>query len=72
MKERVGLFVLICQAVQHAHLKGVVHRDLKPSNVLVTASDAVHDTLQVRVLDGLADEHEQLHPLLHRQSIRSQ
>ena len=32
------LFILICHAVQHAHLKGVVHRDLKPSNVLVTAT----------------------------------
>jgi non-specific serine/threonine protein kinase/serine/threonine-protein kinase len=36
--ERVELFILICHAVQHAHLKGVVHRDLKPSNVLVTAT----------------------------------
>ena len=35
---RVELFILICHAVQHAHLKGVVHRDLKPSNVLVTAT----------------------------------
>jgi non-specific serine/threonine protein kinase/serine/threonine-protein kinase len=34
---RVELFVLVCQAVQHAHLKGVVHRDLKPSNILVTS-----------------------------------
>jgi serine/threonine protein kinase/tetratricopeptide (TPR) repeat protein len=39
--ERLGLFVQVCHAVQHAHQKGIIHRDLKPSNVLVTLVDGV-------------------------------
>jgi serine/threonine protein kinase/tetratricopeptide (TPR) repeat protein len=48
IRARLGLFVDVCCAVQHAHHKGIIHRDLKPSNVLIT----VHDTTPVvKVID---------------------
>ena len=39
IRERLRLFLLVCQAIQHAHLKGVIHRDIKPSNILITPAD---------------------------------
>src|SRR6266566_2731065 len=39
VRERLGLFISICRAVQHAHQKGIIHRDLKPTNILVTLHD---------------------------------
>jgi serine/threonine protein kinase/tetratricopeptide (TPR) repeat protein len=47
-RERLELFVPVCQAIQHAHQKGIIHRDIKPSNVLV----ALHDERPVpKVID---------------------
>jgi len=40
IKERLGLFLQVCDAVQHAHQKGIVHRDIKPSNILVSTENA--------------------------------
>jgi eukaryotic-like serine/threonine-protein kinase len=52
VRERLGLFVSVCRAVQHAHTKGIIHRDLKPSNVLVTRHD---DKAVAKVIDfGIA------------------
>src|SRR5688572_26237556 len=50
--ERIELFIQVCQAIQHAHQKGIIHRDIKPSNILVTQ----HDTVAVpKVIDfGIA------------------
>ena len=40
-RERLNLFIQVCQAIQHAHQKGIIHRDIKPSNILVTLHDSV-------------------------------
>ncbi len=40
-RDRLDLFIKVCQAIQHAHQKGIIHRDIKPSNVLVTLHDGV-------------------------------
>ncbi len=40
-EKRLRLFVQVCQAIQHAHQKGIIHRDIKPSNILVADHDGV-------------------------------
>jgi len=40
-RDRLDLFIQVCQSVQHAHQKGIIHRDIKPSNILVTLHDDV-------------------------------
>jgi eukaryotic-like serine/threonine-protein kinase len=40
-EQRLRLFVQVCQAIQHAHQKGIIHRDIKPSNILVAEHDGV-------------------------------
>lgn len=42
VNERLALFAKVCDAVHHAHAKGVIHRDLKPSNILVATIDGEH------------------------------
>ncbi len=52
LRERLELFILVCEAIQHAHQKGIVHRDIKPSNVLVREHD---DRVVPKVIDfGIA------------------
>jgi tetratricopeptide (TPR) repeat protein/serine/threonine protein kinase len=48
IRQRLELFLHVCQAIQHAHQKGIIHRDIKPSNVLVMSQDG---TPLVKVID---------------------
>jgi serine/threonine protein kinase/Tfp pilus assembly protein PilF len=41
LRARLDLFIEVCEAIQHAHQKGIIHRDIKPSNILVTDQDGV-------------------------------
>lgn len=52
LNQRLTLFLQVCEAVEHAHQKGILHRDLKPSNIIVNENDKLPS---VKVIDfGLA------------------
>ena len=71
-QERLELFIKVCQAVQHAHQKGIIHRDIKPSNILVTLHDGVPvpkviDFGIAKAIEGRLTEHTvytQMHQLI--------
>ena len=52
IEERLQLFVQVCEALQHAHQRGIIHRDVKPGNILVHTAE---NEAQVKIIDfGLA------------------
>jgi len=52
IEDRLELIAQVCNAVQHAHTKGIIHRDIKPSNILVSTQDGKPHT---KVIDfGIA------------------
>lgn len=64
--DRLGLFITLCHAVQHAHQKGIIHRDLKPSNVIVTCETGEP---KLKVIDfGVA---KALHQKLTEQTLNT-
>ena len=74
-RERLELFVPVCQAIQHAHQKGIIHRDIKPSNVLVTLYDGkpvpkVIDFGVAKAIDQRLTERTHVHPVSARSSAR--
>ncbi|HMN96838.1 MAG TPA: tetratricopeptide repeat protein [Phycisphaerales bacterium] len=54
IRSRLALFVPVCEAVQHAHMKGIIHRDLKPGNVLVTLREPAGPPVPVVIDFGVA------------------
>src|SRR3954447_16394951 len=58
IRDRLQLFIEVCQAVQHAHQKGIIHRDIKPNNVLVAEYDnrAVPKVIDFGVAKAMAQK----------------
>ena len=62
LRERLELFLQVCQAIQHAHQKGVIHRDIKPSNILVSMRDGIAEPKVIdfgiaRATEGRLSDH---------------
>jgi serine/threonine protein kinase len=57
IEDRLELFLLVCEAVQHAHQKGIIHRDIKPSNILISLEDdnAVPKIIDFGIAKALTD-----------------
>jgi serine/threonine protein kinase/tetratricopeptide (TPR) repeat protein len=70
IRERMELFIPVCQAVQHAHQKAVLHRDLKPSNILVMELDgkAVPKVIDFGIAKALGGPEEQAASLVRTQA----
>ena len=69
-RERLELFVPVCQAIQHAHQKGIIHRDIKPSNVMITLYDGkpvpkVIDFGVAKATEQTADRADAVHAVRH-------
>ena len=62
LRQRVELFIPICRAVHHAHVKQVLHRDLKPSNILIAINNgkATPKVIDFGIAKALSDDHAML------------